>query len=81
MFNVTVAAKFSINAKIKYMELQLIDLLSLGLMYMKKFTSFCQVLKKMHRKLVPFFCFTVYMQTSKLPNSLVVINVTRIHRL
>ena len=35
--------------------------LSLGLMYVKKFNSYCQVLKKMHaKKLVPFFCLTVY---------------------
>jgi len=36
MFNVTVAAKFLTRAKIKCMELYLIDLLSLGLMYVKK---------------------------------------------
>jgi len=59
MFNVTVAAKLSTNAEIKYTELYLIDLLSLGLVCAKIiFTSFCLVLKKMHtkRKLVPFFC-------------------------
>jgi len=66
MFNVTVAAKFSTHAKIKYTELSLIYLLSLGLMYMKKITSFCQVLKKVahKRKLVPFSasrCTTHYM--------------------
>ena len=65
MFNVIVAAKFSMHAKIKYTELSLIYLLSLGLMYMKKFTSFCQVLKKVthKRKLVPFsasWCKTHY---------------------
>ena len=43
MFNVTVAAKFSMHAKIKYMQLYLIDLLSLGLMYVKKINSFCEV--------------------------------------
>jgi len=61
MFNVAVAAKFSTQAKIKYTELQLTDLLSLGLTYAKKFTSFCQVLKdSSKRKSVPFFCVTVY---------------------
>jgi len=35
MFDVTVAAKFSAHAKIKYTELHLIDLLSLGLMCLK----------------------------------------------
>ena len=44
MFNVTVAAKFLTHAKIKYTELQLIGLLFLDLMYVKKFTSFYQVL-------------------------------------
>ena len=39
------------------------DLLSLGLLYVKKFTSFCQVLKRMHTKenWFPFFCTMVYM--------------------
>ena len=36
MFNVTVAAKFLTRAKMKCMELYLIDLLFLGLMYVKK---------------------------------------------
>ena len=31
----------------------------------EEFTSFCQVLKKMHKKLVPFFCLTVYLQVQK----------------
>jgi len=39
MFNVTVAAKFSTRAKIKYTELLPIDLISSGLMYVKKFTT------------------------------------------
>jgi len=44
------------------MELLLIRLLSLGLMYVKKFTSFCPVLKKIHAKenWFLFFCITVY---------------------
>ena len=46
MFNVTVTAKLSTHAKINYTELYLMDLLSLGLMHVKKFISFCQVLKK-----------------------------------
>ena len=35
-------------------------------MYVKKFTSFCQVLKKdaHQRKLVPVFCLTVYILSS-----------------
>jgi len=36
MCNVTVTAKISTHAKINYTELYLIDLLSLGLMYVKK---------------------------------------------
>jgi len=47
--------KFSAHAKIKHTVLYLIDLLSLGLMYVKNFTSFCQVLKKMHAKENWFF--------------------------
>jgi len=51
MFNVTVAAKFSMHAKIKYMELYLIDLLSLGLMYVKKNQQFLRSTgTKMHTK-------------------------------
>jgi len=50
MLNVTVAAKFLTHAKIKYMELWLTNFLSLGLMYVKKFTSFCQVLKRRTQK-------------------------------
>jgi len=47
------------HGKIEYTELWLI----LPLMYVKKFTSFCQVLKKMHTKENWFlsFCLTVYM--------------------
>ena len=62
MFNVT--AKYLTHAKIKYTELWLSDLLFLGLLYVKKFTSFCQVLNKMHTKenWFPFFCLTVYTQ-------------------
>ena len=34
-------------------------------MYVKKFASFCQALKDANkRKLVPFFCLTVYKPTS-----------------
>jgi len=51
----SVAAKFLMHAKVKYRELYLIS--TLGLMYVKKFTNFCQVLKKdsCTRKLVTFF--------------------------
>jgi len=55
MFNVTVAAKFSTHAKIKYTELYLIGLLSLGLMYVKKFVSFCRVLKRCAQKKIGSF--------------------------
>jgi len=55
MFNVTVAAKFSTHAKIKYTELYLIDLLSLGLMCVKKITRFCQVLKRHTQKKIGSF--------------------------
>ena len=38
----------------------LIDLFSLGLMYVKKFTSFCQVLKKhAHEGKLVSFCLSV----------------------
>jgi len=57
MFNVTVAAEFSVHAKTKYTELYLIDKLFLGLMYAKKITRFCQVVKKMHTK-ENWFLFT-----------------------
>jgi len=51
MYNANnVAAKFSRNAKIKYTKFYLIDLHSSGLMCVKIFISFCQVLKKMHTK-------------------------------
>jgi len=62
MFNVTVAAEFPVHAKTKYTELYLIDKLFLGLMYAKKITRFCQVVKKdaHKRKLVSFYCLTVY---------------------
>ena len=64
MFNVTVAAKFSTQAKIKYT-----DLLSLGLMYVKKFTSFYQGLKRCTQKnLVPFFCLPVYRSQTMRPS-------------
>jgi len=53
MFNVT--AKYLTHAKIKYTELWLSDLLFSGLLYVKKFTSFCQVLKEMHTKENWFF--------------------------
>ena len=61
MFNFTVAAKFLTHAKIKCTELYLTDLLSLGLIYVKKFISICQVLKidALKRKLVLFLCVTV----------------------
>ena len=55
MFNLTVAAKCSTHAKIKYTQLQLIDLLSLGLMFVKKITSFCQVLIRCTRKKIGSF--------------------------
>jgi len=58
MFNVTVAAKFSTQAKIKYT-----DPLSLGLMYVKKIHQFLfyQGLKRCTQKnLISFFCLTVY---------------------
>jgi len=45
MFNVTVAAKFSTQAKIKYT-----DPLSLGLMYVKKIHQFLSRTKKMYAK-------------------------------
>ena len=43
MFNVTVAAKFSTHAKIKYTQLQLV---SSGLMYVKKIHQFLSNIKK-----------------------------------
>ena len=54
----SVAAKFLMHAKVKYRELYLIS--TLGLMYVKKFTNFCQVLKKIHAQenWLPFFCLT-----------------------
>ena len=56
MFNLIVAAKFSMHAKIKYTELLLIDLLSFGLLYVKKITTFCQVLERCTRqKMGSFF--------------------------
>ena len=61
MFNVTVAAKFSTHAKIKYTQLQLV---SSGLMYVKKIHQFLSNIKKndgSEGKLVPVFCLTVYM--------------------
>ena len=37
-------------------------------MYMKKFTSFCQVLKNAHKRiLVPFFCLGVYIGYKRRP--------------
>ena len=61
MFNLTVAAKCSTHAKIKYTQLQLIDLLSLGLMFVKKNHQFLSSTDKMHTKedWFLFFCFTV----------------------
>jgi len=50
MFNVAVAAKFSTHARIKYTELYLIDLLSLGLMYVEKIHQFLSSTEKMHTK-------------------------------
>jgi len=65
MFNVTVAAKFSTHAKIKYTELYLIDLLSLGVTYVKKIHQFPSSTKKMYAKENWFlFCLTVYFKFS-----------------
>ena len=52
MFSVTVAAKFSTHAKIKYTELYLIDLLSLGLVNVNKIHQFLTggPTKKMHAR-------------------------------
>ena len=57
MLNVglTVAAKFSMHAKIKYTELQLIDLLFLGLVCVKKIYQFQSSTKTMHTKENCFF--------------------------
>jgi len=55
MFNVTVAAEFSVHAKTKYTELYLIDKLFLGLMYAKKITRLCQVVKRCTQKKIGFF--------------------------
>ena len=61
MFNVTVAAEFSVHAKTKYTELYLIDKLFLGLMYAKKNHQILSSCKKdaHKRKLVSFYCLTV----------------------
>jgi len=59
-FNVTVAAKFLTHAEIKYTKLQLADLLSLGLMFVKN--SPLSILKVMRAKENSFlFCLTVYL--------------------
>jgi len=65
MFYVTVAAKFSTHAKIKYTELKLMDLLSLGLMCVKKIHHFLSGIKNMRTKenWFLFFYLTVYVRT------------------
>jgi len=62
MFNVTVAAKFSTHAKIIYTDVAYRSTFLRPNACEKKIISFCQVLKKdvQKRKLVPFFCLTVY---------------------
>jgi len=57
MFHVTAAAKFSTHAKIKYTKLYLTDLISFGLMCVKKIHQFLSSTKQdVHkRKMVPFF--------------------------